>query len=276
MNETVKNIIRAFQPFHDGETACDDNWFHRSISTYVTEQKPIPFIFLGFPGKSINPNSVSGYLPDLGEEIAFDNLRSLIQAIENIYTPGIKLNILSEGHCFMRTGCIRPAHELDAYIEETKKIKNSDRIKISTIHDFYKNGDIGTKIDLFEKQYLPDIAEVYTAIMNDPYYRQVYTDRIAFIYHEFTPVLYPGLTKSRRHAMAKVIARSFIGHQMAVNKLVADYFPDHIRLSIHQQHDPSAQRYYINLLPNVSGIGTPWFHTINLHDDQTFVTKRIA
>ena len=72
--------------------------------------------------------------------------------------------------------------------------------------------------------------------------------------------------------MAKLIARSFIEHQMAVNKLIKDNFPDHIRMSIHQQHDPAAKKYYVDLLPNVSGMGTPWFHIV---DDFSALRKAI-
>lgn len=276
MEIVIQKIIAAFSPYHMGETACDDFWFAQKVREYIKQEKPIDFLLLAFPGKSINPNSVSGYFPDLGEYLALGNLRILLQEISKIYSPGATLHIISDGYFFMHTGCIRPEHELDAYFDKINQIKKSDRIKFYRIHDFYNANSLDQKIDIFEKQYLPDMAEVYNAIENDPYYRRIYPDRIAFIYHEFTPVLFADHSNSRRHAMAKLIARSFIGYQMAVNSLIKDYFTDHIRLSIHQQHDPASKKYYIDMLPNVAGKGTPWFYEIKSKNRHMFLEKRKA
>lgn len=276
MNKTVDQIIGIFDACHAGETACDESHFREGIQFYTDRGLPVPFVFLAFPGKSINGHSVSGPLPDLGERLALQTLKGLVEAASRIYPPGIELHILSEGHCFLRTGCMRSPEEMDAYVAALKAMKDCDRISLHTIHDFYPDGDMADKVAAFERDYMPQPDEINAAIANDPLYAAMYPDRAAFVYREFSPVLFPTLpSKRRKIAMSKIIARSFIGHQMAVKRLLQDHFGGHIRLSIHQQHDPASQKYYINLLPGVEGKGTPWYHVVERNGDVLQLVKRV-
>lgn len=263
----VSRLVGVFSAYHAGETACDEQYFREGIRFYVDRNLPVPFVFMAFPGKSINELSVSGHLPDLGEKLALENLRAIIDAASRVYAPGIDLHIVSEGHCFLRTGCMRSAEEIDAYVSEMNCLKRSDRITLHTIHDFYPKGGMEDKIEAFNQQYMPRAEEIRTAIKEDPYYATIYPARTAFIYHEFTKVLYPGLSANKRQKTAKMIARNFIGHQIAANRLLQDHFAHYIRLSIHQQHNPAAKKYYIDLLPQVEGQGTPWFHVVTQEAD---------
>lgn len=266
-NIAVSRLIKVFSAYHAGETACDEQYFREGLQSYVDRNLPVPFVFLAFPGKSMNELSVSGHLPDLGEELALKNLRALIDAASRVYKPGVHLHIVSEGHCFLRTGCMRPAEEIDAYVSEMNRMKGSDRITLHTIHDFYPEGSIEDKVEAFNREYMPKVEEIRAAIKDDPYYAAIYPARTAFIYHEFTKVLYPDLSANKRQKAAKIIARNFIGHQIAANRLLQDHFGHCVRLSIHQQHNPAAKKYYIDLLPQVEGQGTPWFHVITQEAD---------
>lgn len=54
-----------------------------------------------FPFKSPNHlKKTLGPLPDLGEEIALKTIHDFIQAIGDIYPPGAKLSLVSDGRVF--------------------------------------------------------------------------------------------------------------------------------------------------------------------------------
>lgn len=64
----------------------------------VRTQKPIRLVLPAFPFKSPNRNSKTlGSLPDKGEEISLAHLHGLCAAIEDVYTPGARLTIASDG-----------------------------------------------------------------------------------------------------------------------------------------------------------------------------------
>jgi hypothetical protein len=68
------------------------------IYTHVKARNPVPLCLPAFPFKS--PNSTHktlGKLPDKGEEIALAHLNGLCNAIGDVYAPGAKLSIISDG-----------------------------------------------------------------------------------------------------------------------------------------------------------------------------------
>jgi pyoverdine/dityrosine biosynthesis protein Dit1 len=79
------------------------------IYTHVKAQQAVPLCLPAFPFKSPNSTSkVLGKLPDKAEEFALSHLNGMCQAIADIYPPGAKLTIISDGlvyngvlsHCF--------------------------------------------------------------------------------------------------------------------------------------------------------------------------------
>lgn len=271
----TQRIIEIFRPYHAEETGCDERAFRAKIDAHVMREETIPFVILAFPGKSINENSVSGHLPDLGEKLAVDNLTKLIRDVGEVYQPGMTLDVVSDGHFFSGTGVMRPIVQLDAYLDALKQTNTEPRLRLHSIHDFYPEGDIADKIAAFERQYMPTAEDIHAAIRGDRFYAWEYPDKIAFIYHEFSQIMCPGLSTRQRQAFAKMTARHFIGCQIATGRLVRDKFADRIRLSIHRQHDPTSQKYFVNLLPQVEGKGTPWFHVIAEDGGRMKLMKRI-
>lgn len=68
------------------------------VYTHVKAGNPVPLSLPAFPFKS--PNSTFktlGKLPDKGEEIALAHLNGLCNAIGDVYAPGAKLSIISDG-----------------------------------------------------------------------------------------------------------------------------------------------------------------------------------
>lgn len=64
----------------------------------VKNREPVRMVLPAFPFKSPNSSiKVLGALPDKAEEVALAHLNGLCAAIEDIYTPGAVLTVVSDG-----------------------------------------------------------------------------------------------------------------------------------------------------------------------------------
>lgn len=68
------------------------------IYSHIKAGKAVPMCLPAFPFKSPNRSAkVLGKNPDRAEELALSHLNGLCQAITDIYPPGAKLTIISDG-----------------------------------------------------------------------------------------------------------------------------------------------------------------------------------
>lgn len=68
------------------------------IDQFVLAEKPIEMCLPAFPFKSANKVcKVLGHLPDKAEELALERLNTICARIGDVYSPGAKLTIISDG-----------------------------------------------------------------------------------------------------------------------------------------------------------------------------------
>lgn len=68
------------------------------IDTFVTASKPVRMCLPAFPFKSANKvYKVLGSLPDKAEELSLERLNTMCLRIKEVYAPGAKLTIISDG-----------------------------------------------------------------------------------------------------------------------------------------------------------------------------------
>lgn len=81
------------------QTLLDANpKFVEQVGTRVAADEPVLMCLPAFPFKSPNTSSkVLGRLPDRAEQFALAHLNGLCSAIQDIYSPGAKLMIISDG-----------------------------------------------------------------------------------------------------------------------------------------------------------------------------------
>lgn len=78
------------------------------IHSHVRAGNAVPMCLPAFPFKSPNNSAkVLGKLPDRAEELALAHLNGLCQAIQDIYPPGAKLTIISDGLVYNGTSSMR-------------------------------------------------------------------------------------------------------------------------------------------------------------------------
>jgi hypothetical protein len=85
----------------------DDQWhitgkayFRERVHHFTSRNARIHLCLPAFPCKSSNPDKVAGDMPDRGEEMGLTTLHRFVQAIGEIYAPGAKIWIISDGHVF--------------------------------------------------------------------------------------------------------------------------------------------------------------------------------
>ena len=70
------------------------------ISKFVEKDKPIEFVFQGFPFKCHNPFETLRRTPDLGELAFLKRLLDINETIKQLYSPGVKFTVLTEGKSY--------------------------------------------------------------------------------------------------------------------------------------------------------------------------------
>lgn len=74
--------------------------YRQKISRFVSKNEPIQFVFQGFPFKCHNPVETLRRTPDLGELANLQRLMDINETVRQIYPPGAKFTILTEGNTY--------------------------------------------------------------------------------------------------------------------------------------------------------------------------------
>lgn len=83
------------------------------IDRFVTAETRVEMCLPAFPFKSANKvEKVFGILPDKAEELALERLNTMCMRIEDVYPPGAKLTIISDGLVYNGSSSINQAISL--------------------------------------------------------------------------------------------------------------------------------------------------------------------
>lgn len=75
-------------------------YFLDRVLAFVERKARVEFCLPAFPCKSSNPLKTNGIYPDRAEVIALEVLRLFVRSVSEIYEPGAKVWIISDGHVF--------------------------------------------------------------------------------------------------------------------------------------------------------------------------------
>lgn len=280
-NENLKN-------FHK-----DDMWDHEGSFHFINKLKyftnkmlPVQAILPAFPCKSTNLQKVAGYKPDRGEVLA---LRTLIQFCKdiknNIYPPGFKIWIVSDGHVF--SDCIGADDNIiDEYGGQLRQLYESIKKENNDEEDYI--GFFGLK-EVFYSEHSGELFnEAWLKDMMLPHYTNSKIDLFSetcrkimmaacdtdngrlrqqvnipdhprlLLYRGFTRFMEEDicrlevikeLSRKQQKKVAAKIAFEMIKRNDAYSNLVDLVFPHHMRFSIHA-HINSGPKYGIKIVPS--------------------------
>lgn len=286
--EMAKRILAEVLPFRrvpESIDSCGDVYCQKCSSPHlpkiilaVKKNKPVTFVLPAFPGKSPNLEKVLGHLPDHAERLALSFLGNLCQAIKKFYKPGIKIILCSDGRVFSDVVGMEESNvtayqvELDRLIA---KMSLSD-ISVFNLDDFYNRLDFVQMRDELMKIYGQSLASLKSKISNGakpsagPDEQEAYRMYCGITRFLFEDSQHPGQTKSRTAIQKEARSKAYevIRRSNAWSKLIAEHFPEAVRLSIHPQTCGS-EKLGIRLIENESWM-TPW-HGVAVESKQGYI-----
>ncbi|KAI1483498.1 Pyoverdine/dityrosine biosynthesis protein-domain-containing protein [Daldinia eschscholtzii] len=266
---------------HDGVN------FLAQIYPKVVAGQAILMCLPAFPFKSPNRSTkVLGHLPDKAEEFALAHLNGLCAAIGDIYPPGARLMIVSDGLVYNDLLGV-PDKDVWAYGEALRTLREKKgfrHIEFCRLKDIV-NVDVPNELD--EIRYVANATNFRHALLQQfsrPEYNVslrisededtclTYRGYIKFLETDLQNV-YPvgeGRSKSKYKRGVEYIAKQMLTRGDAFARAVRERFPDRLRLSIHVSTGES--KLSINLLPTATSFTTPWHCSIAFRLDGTAVT----
>ncbi|ODV80071.1 uncharacterized protein CANTADRAFT_21328 [Suhomyces tanzawaensis NRRL Y-17324] len=254
------------------------DYFKSVVDFFTSRNTAIQAVLPAFPCKSSNLEKVSGPLPDRGEQMALQKLITFARKVKEIYKPGIKLWIVSDGHVF--SDCIAvDDDQVNVYssalknLYQTLKSDDEDPIQFSSLVDIFSLNN-----SLFKETTLKDIqighyldtkideeAEICRKILvtscdtdsgslmrdiNTPKHPRLYLYRGFSRFMTEDLEFHPIATKLSRKKFKKIISKvafEMIKRNDAYSNLVELFFPFCLRLSIHA-HKNCGPKFGIKLL----------------------------
>ena len=221
------------------------------IETFVRAGVPIELVLPAFPAKAPNPRKVLGTLPDLAEQRALERLSELLDHLTEVWAPGARLTICSDGHVFADAVGVADA-TVDAYRAALLRLIGDPRVSWFDLSTAFGDQDPAIlRAELMEKYAESETSLRARAEQSRSLAAQI--DGIHRFLFEDAVVLHPDLSKNQAKKHARARAYEVVRRSEAWGVLIADVFPTALRLSIHPQPDPST-KIGINLL----GVRDPW------------------
>ncbi|KAK8015442.1 hypothetical protein PG990_008738 [Apiospora arundinis] len=258
------------------------------IRAFVMEGEPVDMCLPAFPFKSANKvYKVFGILPDKAEELALERLNTMCARIGEIYPPGAKLLIISDGLVYNDLLCI-PDRDTWAYGEALRAMaqeKGFKHIDFSRLQDFVHLAL--PKAQLNEITYVANATNFRRSLLNK------YGKEDINIDHEIatnadTLLTYCGYkrflesdlqyifprgknrTNNAYKRDVKYLAKEMLIRGYAFAAAVKSAFPRHLRLSIHQS--TGEHKISMSLLNTRTGFTTPWHCSVALMADGEWVS----
>jgi pyoverdine/dityrosine biosynthesis protein Dit1 len=236
------------------------------VDRFVRRDRPIEFVIPAFPAKSPNLAKVLGPLPDLGEYRALSFLQSLCDYIGHFHPPGARITICSDGHVFGDVVGVSDA-AVTAYRECLADLitkANFRSLDVYGLDDVFGTMNYPVLRDILERDYSVPLEQLKENIRVDREARSLFNGIHRFMFEDAVAVRGGDISRTRLRADAKERAYHTIRRSNAWSRVVAEQFPEAVRLSIHPQPAHSA-KFGLQLIRTRDNWLTPW-HGVVLDD----------
>lgn len=247
------------------------------ISTMVALNQPIYMILPAYPGKSPNRNKTLSRLPDLAETHSIDVLNQLCSEISDVYAPGAKISICSDGYVFADLVRI-PDEDVFAYTQAIQTYCQSHYPERFEFFDLKDAFGILSDFDSMREELMVGFGESLIGLMEqakiDKATLSMYKGIAKFLFEDFS-----GLTafehdsKTQIQKQAKAVSLRVIQRSNAWSRLLEEYYPHAVRLSIHPQFRVS-EKIGIHMGKSDDAWRTPWHSVAIMQNDEIHLQKR--
>lgn len=251
------------------------------IKSYVAEGKQVKMCLPAFPFKSANKvYKVFGILPDKAEELALERLNTMCERIADVYEPGAKLTVISDGLVYNDLLCI-PDQDVWAYGQALRAMaveKAFTHVDFSRLRDLsdlplpekleeiiYVANATNFRRHLLNKWGRDDI-DIEHEIATKPDTLMTYRGYCRFLESDLQHVFPSGSGRVSPNSSTrsiklykkniKFLAKEMLIRGYAFAGACKAAFPDHLRLSIHQS--TGEHKVSMSLLDTKTGYTTPW------------------
>lgn len=267
------NVVDVFQGFRMAPTAIDQfettgkQLMIDKVKRFTDAGDPVEFVMLGFPMKSMNDrDKVLGKLPDLGEELSMANFARFNQAVTDVYRPGAKITLVSDGYVFNDVMDMDD-RVVSGYEEVVKDMSKIAPIEWYDLRDFYSSRlTVPQMRNKLEQQFGITELELERRILTDADVNFLYRGMIKFMEGDLAIRNLP--SRNQLNKQAKQVAKVMMLRNEAFSGLVREEFGDSVRLSMHPSVNSGA-KYSYQLVPGKpEKIWTSPWHSAILIDSQ--------
>ncbi len=257
MSAQVLDVFEGFRmppsKINEWETGGRD-MLATQLEPFIANNRTIEFLMLGYPFKSTNHRDKTlSTLPDLAEEVSMKNFERFGQEIQKVYTPGVKVTLLSDGFVF--NDLLEERDEVvDQYAEVATDMARSAPVQLLSLKDVYRGKDlVSARTSLLEHFGVSEI-ELERRILEDPNTTTLYRGMIRFMEEELAFKTFA--SKRQHHLAAKALARQMMFRNEAYSQLAQKEFSGSIRLSMHPTTNKG--KYSFQLIPSPEAWTSPW------------------
>jgi pyoverdine/dityrosine biosynthesis protein Dit1 len=211
-----------------------------------------------FPAKSPSPRKVLGTLPDMAEEQALLFLQRICAEITQIYPPGVRLTICSDGHVFSDLVGVTDddVTRYGAAVRDMIDSQQTHFLETFSMGDLYEGADYAAMRRHLCLHYAEPLEEIEARIHEHPQHQTHFNGIHRFLYED-TLGVETEKSKTQLRKDAKERAYQVIRRSDAWGRLLAECFPTALRLSIHP-HGPHSDKIGILLGDADDAWLTPW------------------
>ncbi|KAK1491503.1 hypothetical protein CCUS01_03289 [Colletotrichum cuscutae] len=260
------------------------------INGFVTADKPIDMCLPAFPFKSANKAyKVLGFLPDKAEELALQRLNTICLQIRDIYSPGARITIISDGLVYndrdtwaygealramavkkgfgrINFSCLKELLQfpLPEQMSEIVYVANATNLRRYLLNRYGKEDldidyEIATQPDTlmtycgYRRFLESDLQHIFPTGKNRSH--NSFKREIKFLAKE---MMIRGYVRSLLFGAVKaaLLAYRTSDAEQAFAGAIKAALPNHLRLSIH--HSTGENKVSLSLLHTETGYTTPW------------------
>lgn len=269
MNYSHSKIFNIKVKFDDPDVNVAVQNHLNKINSFIQKKEAIQIILPAFPAKSPNREKTIGTKPDLGEFLGLKRLNNICSEIQEVYTPGAKVVICSDGRVFSDIVQVSD-NDVTAYsvaLKDIIKREHIDNLKTFNLDDIFPQLSYKEMRDKLTNNYGKNLQKIKVNVKNQESEKTLFNGLHKFVFEDMS-FLNNELSKNQLKRQSKEIAYQIIQRSHAWSDIVAEHFPKSIRISIHPQKLDTG-KIGIQLVKCNNNWGTPW-HNVVLLDEEGY------